>query len=217
MKSLNGKINSGKNSILLLTKRDMKKKKSGKREIIEWAIFLGIFGILFGTGLHTPVFGFIQGLILKTGIIQPSIDETPSERADYNFALVDQDGNKVPFDNFQEKAVFVNLWATWCPPCIAEMPDINDLYNEMNDKGIEFVLISLDDDFQKAKDFVKRKEYDFPVYQLASSLPAVYSSNAIPTTYVLSPEGNIVVTKSGMAKYNTKKFRKFLEELAARQ
>ena len=43
----------------------MKKKKSVKKEIIEWAIFLGIIGFLFGTGLHTPVFGFIQGLILQ--------------------------------------------------------------------------------------------------------------------------------------------------------
>ena len=47
----------------------MKKKKSIKREIIEWAIFLGIIGFLFGTGLHTPVFGFIQGLILNRPII----------------------------------------------------------------------------------------------------------------------------------------------------
>ncbi len=192
----------------------MKKKKSARKEIVEWAIFLGIVGILFGTGLHAPVFGFIQGLILKTGIIQPSIDGTSSERADYNFTLVDQDGNKVPFDTFREKTVFVNLWATWCPPCIAEMPDINELYKEMNTKGIEFVLISLDEDFQKAKDFVKKKGFDFPVYQLASGLPKVYDSNAIPTTYVISPDGNIAVTKSGMAKYNTKKFKQFLEELS---
>ncbi len=191
----------------------MKKKKSIKKEIIEWAIFLGILGFLFGTGLHTPVFGFFQGLILKTGIMQPSIDESSTESADYDFELIDQEGNRKPFTDFKDKVVFVNFWATWCPPCIAEMPDINDLYNEINSDDIVFVLISFDDNFQKARDFVKKKEFDFPIYQLASPLPKVYESNAIPTTYVISPEGKIVVKKSGMAKYNTKKFRDFLEGL----
>jgi thiol-disulfide isomerase/thioredoxin len=191
----------------------MKKKKSIKRDIIEWAIFLGILGFLFGTGLHTPVFGFIQGLVLKTGIMQPSMDKTSTELADYNFALIDQDGNRKPFSDFEDKVVFLNFWATWCPPCIAEMPDINELYKEMNSQGVEFILISFDKDFQKAKDFVQKKEFDFPIYQLASPLPNVYESSAIPTTYVISPEGKIVVSKSGMAKYNTKKFKRFLEEL----
>lgn len=191
----------------------MKKKKSVKREIIEWAIFLGILGFLFGTGLHTPVFGFIQGLILKTGIMQPSIDASDKVAADYNFVLMDAEGQRVPFTEFEDKVVFVNFWATWCPPCVAEMPDIHDLYREMDGKEIEFVLISLDDDFEKAKNFVKKKDFDFPIYQMASSLPSVYESRAIPTTYVISPNGEIVVTKSGMAKYNTKKFKNFLEEL----
>lgn len=191
----------------------MKKKKSIKKEIIEWAVFLGILGFLFGTGLHTPVFGFIQGLILKTGIIQPSIDESNDQLADYNFVLIDQEGNRKSFTDFKDKVVFVNFWATWCPPCIAEMPDIQGLYDEMKGKDIEFVLISYDENFQKAKDFVRKKEFDFPIYQLASPLPGVYESSAIPTTYVISPEGKIVVSKSGMAKYNTDKFKGFLEKL----
>ncbi|MCG8310685.1 MAG: TlpA family protein disulfide reductase [Cytophagales bacterium] len=191
----------------------MKKKKSLKREIIEWIIFLGVIGFLFGTGLHTPVFGFIQGLILKTGVIQPSIDPKETAKADYDFMLVDQKGKHVKFETFEGKVVFVNFWATWCPPCVAEMPDIHDLYNNMKSKDVEFVLISLDDDFQKAKQFVHRKDFEFPIYQLAGPLPPVYESSAIPTTYVISPQGEIVVSKSGMAKYNTKKFRSFLEEL----
>ncbi len=145
--------------------------------------------------------------------MQPSIDESSTGSADYNFVLIDQEGNRKSFTDFKDKVVFVNFWATWCPRYIAQMPDINDLYKEVGSDDIEFVLISFDDNFQKARDFVKKKEFDFPIYQLASPLPKVYESNSIPTTYVISPEGKIVVTKSGMAKYNTKKFRKFLEGL----
>lgn len=191
----------------------MKKKRSVKREIIEWAIFLGILGFLFGTGLHTPVFGFFQGLILKTGIMQPSIDIEEKEAASYNFVLVNEEGEQLPFVQYKNKVVFINFWATWCPPCIAEMPDINDLYQEVNSEDIQFVLISLDDDFQKAINFVEKKGYDFPIYKLGSALPRVYESQAIPTTFVVSPDGEIAVRKSGMAKYNTKKFRNFLSDL----
>jgi len=191
----------------------MKKKKSIKREIIEWGIFLGILAFLFGTGLHTPVFGFFQGLILKTGIMQPSIDEDEVKTASYQFTLVDQQGKMMQFSELKEEVVFINFWATWCPPCIAEMPDIQNLYEEMSAEGIRFIMISLDDDFNKAKTFVNKKEFTFPIYQLASPLPEVYESSAIPTTYVISPEGEIVVSKSGMAKYNTKKFKNYLRQL----
>jgi thiol-disulfide isomerase/thioredoxin len=191
----------------------MKKKKSIKREIIEWGVFLAIIAFLFGTGLHTPVFGFLQGLILKTGIIQPSLETEANIEASYDFVLVDQDGQRKPFSEFREEVVFINFWATWCPPCVAEMPDIQNLYEDMHGAGINFVLISLDDDFQKARNFVEKKDFTFPIYQLGSPLPEVYASSAIPTTYVVSPDGKVVVSKSGMAKYNTKKFKNFLREL----
>ena len=129
----------------------MKRKNKVRREIIEWAVFLGVIAFLFGTGLHTPVFGFIQGLVLKTGIIQPSIDTASDKFADYEFSIADREGNNKSFADFEGEVVFLNIWATWCPPCIAEMPDINDLYNEMNDQQVNFVLVSVDQDFQKAR------------------------------------------------------------------
>lgn len=192
----------------------MSKKKSIKREIIEWVIFFGIIATLYFTGLHTPVLGFMQGLILKTGIIRPSIEKESNIRAIYSFSLINQNGDLVDFKKFQGEPVFINLWATWCPPCIAELPDINNLYNELKGKNIHFFMISLDDDFEKAKRFIDKKGYDFPIYQRASMIPEVFHSNAIPTTFVISPKGMIVVKKSGMAKYNTEEFKNYLIKLS---
>jgi len=193
----------------------MKKKKTLRREIIEWAIFIGIVAFLYGTGLHTPVFGFVQGLILKTGIMQPSLETDDEIAADYDFVLLNEEGQTVPFSEFKNKVVFLNFWATWCPPCIAEMPDIQGLYENVGSDKIAFVLITSDESFQKAKDFIKRKDFNFPIYQLASPLPQSFSHRAIPTTFVISPDGKIVISKSGMAKYNTKKFKSFLKELSS--
>lgn len=204
----------GKNSTLIMREEKMKKKKSTKREIIEWVVFLGVIVILWATGLHTPVMGFIQGLVLKTGIMQPSIDTESGEMADFNMMLSNKDGELHSLREFKGKVVFINIWATWCPPCIAEMPDIHEFYKEMKDENIAFVMLSVDEDFQKALKFVEKKGYDFPVYRMAGPLPIEFESNSIPTTFVISPEGKIVVKKAGMAKYNTEKFK---EQLRAMQ
>jgi thiol-disulfide isomerase/thioredoxin len=196
-----------------MSEAKMKKKKSAKREIIECVVFLGVIVILWATGLHTPVIGFIQGLVLKTGIIQPNIKAEDPTNADYNLMLTDRQGNLKSLKDFEGKVIFMNIWATWCPPCIAEMPDIHNLYQEVKNEDIVFVMLSVDDDLQKAISFVDKRGFEFPVYQLAGPMPVAFESSAIPTTFVISPEGKIVVKRSGMAQYNTKKFREYLLEL----
>jgi peroxiredoxin len=192
-----------------------KKKKSWKRELAEWGVFLGIIAILYTTGLHTPVLGFVQGLVLKTGLVKPDIDAgNHYGQLDDDFDIVDSAGETVSFSAFDGQVVFINFWATWCPPCIAEMPDIQDLYEAMGDQEIKFVIISLDDDFDKAKAFVERKGYTFPIYAPHGALPQVLQSQSIPTTFVIDRQRNIVVKRQGMAKYNSQRFRNYLAKLA---
>ena len=160
--------------------------------------------------LTTEVIGRLQQVVLATGVLSPDLVEE-DVYASYNFQLLDVDGNAVDFDAYEGEVVFMNFWATWCPPCVAEMPDINELYGETGD--VSFVMISLDRDKQKAIDFVQNKGFDFPIYFLNSSLPGIYNVSSIPTTYVLSKEGKVKVTNHGMAKYNSEKFRTLLSQL----
>lgn len=191
------------------------KKKKLRRDLIEWGIIIGIGLILYVTGLHTQVIGTLQGLVLKTGIIQP--DTSPEKiisPAEYGFRLIDGEGNILEGKSLKDKVVFINLWATWCPPCIAEMPDIDRLYGQFKDQEeVRFIMISLDEDFSKAIRFVEKKGFDFEIYQFASPIPDTYQSQVIPTSFVISPEGNIVVKKEGMAKYNSRSFRNFLQSM----
>lgn len=187
-------------------------KKSRKREMIEWTVLITAGAILYFTGLHTEVIGQVQRIVLATGIITPDVEESSETKASYDFQLTDLEGNEVDFSSFRGKTVFLNFWATWCPPCIAEMPDIQDLHDKTKD-DVAFVMISLDEDPEKARKFIKRKEYNFPVYFLNSALPSVYNPRSIPTTYVISPDGKIAVERHGMAKYDTEEFRSFLRTL----
>lgn len=191
-----------------------RKKKSLKRELAEWAMFLGVMGILFVTGWYKDLAAGLQRVVLSTGFVQASAHKKETQvSAAYNFKLRSLDGKVLDFAELKGKTVFLNIWATWCPPCIAEMPDIQALYKEVHSDNIQFVMLSVDDDAQKAAKFIERKGYDFPVYTQLNSLPQVYSSRSIPTTFVISPKGKIVVTHRGMAAYNTQKFKKLLANI----
>lgn len=202
-----------------------KSKKSKKRTWIEYIVIIVIAITLYATGLHTEVIGFMQRGLLATGIMTPKIEtvhqdedkndiasSTATTPADFNLALMDENGNTLSLADFKGKPIFLNMWASWCPPCIAEMPNINKLYKEMGN-DVAFVMVSLDDDFETAKAFNTRKGFDLPIYTLQSNRPLMYQSSTVPTTYVISADGDLMLTHKGMSNYNTSKFKKFLKSI----
>ncbi|MEO9485388.1 MAG: TlpA disulfide reductase family protein [Ekhidna sp.] len=186
-------------------------KQKIRKELIEWIVLITVVGVIYLGGWHTEVLGRMQQVVLSTGLIKPTL-LAEERKASYNFWLEDLKGNRIEFTEFSNEVVFMNFWATWCPPCVAEMPDIYDLYQKQKDQ-VSFVMISLDQDEAKARRFIDRKGFEFPVYFLRSSLPTTYDTHSIPTTYVLSKGGTIKVENHGMAKYNTDSFNKLLTDL----
>ncbi|MGM0460640.1 MAG: redoxin domain-containing protein [Bacteroidota bacterium] len=192
------------------------KKKSGKRGWIELAVIVAIASILYITGLHTEVIGTLQRGLLATGIIQPSYVVEPETMRDAGteFYFAGEDGVTQNLDAYRGKVVFLNVWASWCPPCIAEMPSIESLYEDMQpDDEVAFLLISVDENFEDAKDFINSRDLDLPVYHFRGKDREVFDSDVVPTTYVITPSGKIAMEKKGMAKYDTDNFKEFLDKL----
>ncbi|MBX2844399.1 MAG: TlpA family protein disulfide reductase [Flammeovirgaceae bacterium] len=195
--------------------KPIKKEKSTKREIIELGIIIGIFAFIFLTGLQTEVAGFLQRAVLQTGI-HNSHDEIPNDEqdnADYNFKLIGLDGSYLELEDLKGKVIFMNFWATWCPPCIAEIPNIQELYDNTRNENIVFLMVSTDKNEAKIRKFIEKKGYTIPIYRPASVRPEVFSSNSIPTTFVISPEGKIAYKNIGIANYNTDSFKELLGNL----
>lgn len=190
----------------------MSRKKSVKREITEWVLIIGVSSALYMTGYHKTVISFVQRGLLATGILQPDLSGNQQTEAPFDFKLVSTTGKPVDFAELKGRTIFMNFWATWCAPCLAEMPDIHALYDEMKDE-VEFVMVSVDKSRDKAIRFVENKDYKFPVYFASSPVPKEYKTSSIPTTLVISPDGNIVTRREGMAKYNTEAFRNYLRKL----
>jgi thiol-disulfide isomerase/thioredoxin len=127
-------------------------------------------------------------------------------------ALVNSAGEKVSLSSLKGKKVFVNLWATWCPPCVAEMPSIQELYNKTNNENTAFVLISFDKNFETAKNWTRQKNYSMPIYAADSELPELFQVQGIPTTFIFNEEGNLIFSKVGSENYAGSKFLKMMSE-----
>ena len=121
------------------------------------------------------------------------------------------DGKQIEFAKINDKPVFINVWATWCPPCIAELPSIIDLYNDYKDK-VNFVLVS-NESSQQIKNFVSNKQYPEEIFFINNNLPGDFYSKSIPASFIIDGKGHIIVNKKGAARWNSSKVKNLLEDL----
>lgn len=114
--------------------------------------------------------------------------------------LNDLNGQPVDMDQYQGKILLLNLWATWCRPCIAEMPDLIEMEQSLSD---DFVLIAAsDEDLTKINRFLEKRPFALNILQLETSMDqlGVYS---LPTTLVIGREGELLETLVGAHEWNS--------------
>jgi cytochrome c biogenesis protein CcmG, thiol:disulfide interchange protein DsbE len=116
-----------------------------------------------------------------------------------NFTLTDIQGQKVQLSDYKGKVVLVNAWATWCPPCRAEMPDINAYYQAHQTDGFMVLAINAGDPLDKAASFAQSNNLAFPVL-LDSNLSLLNSMGIhdFPTSIVIGRDGRVKHVQVGM-------------------
>lgn len=147
------------------------------------------------------------------GSFSPSVNnEEDRARIDsYQWRLVDIEGIPFDFEKAKGKVVLVNFWATWCPPCVAEMPSLQELYDDYGDK-VAFLFVT-NDAKEKVAPFMEEKGYTLPIFHETSKAPDQLVSRSIPATYLIDKEGNIVIDKVGAANWNSDKVRSTIDAL----
>lgn len=157
----------------------------------------------------------MQGL-MQVGLFKPHT-ETSAEGKKIDLEGIvfrDAQGNRIDLGDLKGKVIFLNFWATWCPPCQAEMPSVNKLYAQYKtDKNVVFLFVDADGDFTKSKKFLDRKKYDLPVYSIGGNIPKEIFEGSLPTTVVFDKEGRISYKGEGAANYADQKFIDFIEKL----
>ncbi len=137
--------------------------------------------------------------------------EDQTQLTPFTYQLADLNGTPTPIDIGKGKVTFLSYWATWCPPCIAELPSIEKLYAHYG-KQVQFILLT-NEDPEPVTRFLEKKGYDLPVFNPRMPAPEVLSSASIPTNYLIDGKGKIIIKETGAADWDSKKVREVLEGL----
>jgi len=171
--------------------------------------------IIFIVLIAAIIYPNSRAWILRQLAFAPSVKTEANSPilSSYNWNLKGLNASDVNFTALKGKVIFVNFWATWCPPCRAEMPLIQKLYNDYKDR-VHFVFVTTDDK-QKVNSYFQEHDLNLPTYNMLSRDPTEFTTRSIPATYIVSKNGKIVVSTVGAADWNSKKIRKLLEKLLA--
>lgn len=111
------------------------------------------------------------------------------------FNAMDFKGNQIDLSKYRGNIVILDFWATWCDPCLEAFPKVKNMYNKFKDKGVQFIGVSLDDDIENVRGFVKQEKVEWPQLfdgkRWKGVLPGLYRVNIIPTMFVIDRESKI--------------------------
>jgi len=147
----------------------------------------------------------------KPEVRKPDIRSTG---AVYDWSLTDRNGRIVPFSTFKGKTVFLNIWATWCPPCVQEIPSIDKLAAMESLKDVVFLGVTVDEEEDDIRKFVASQKPRFRVVRPLDAIPEVFQTDGIPATFIIGPTGEIEMSHVGSAAWDAPEIVALLEHLS---
>ena len=137
----------------------------------------------------------------------------PVGRWDFDMSAQDVKGNRRDFADFSGKVLVLNFWATWCGPCVAEMPSLSRLREATSDVEVALACVTREP-VAKVRAFLDKREFDLPIYVLDGDVPECFKSRGIPATFVLDKKGTIVLRHFGAAAWDDESVVGFIRGLA---
>ena len=161
-------------------------KRIVKRAII-YVMLIMIIGIVFI--LPEPVCSSeVNELITSLGITS-----LPEGKTAPDFTLENLNGKEVSLSDYRGRLVFLNFWATWCPPCRSEMPSMEKLYQKFRDEDFVILAVDLRESQNTVKDFARDYKLNFSILlDSTGKIGDTYGVRAIPTTYLINPQGKLI-------------------------
>lgn len=156
--------------------------------------------------------------LMTVGLFQPDVtlvNKSASPKRLPVITFVDREGDTLRLADLQGKVVFINFWATWCPPCLAEMPGIKQLYDHFkSNPKVVFITVDVDQQLARSGVFLRDHNWNLPLYMTTGSLPSMLSSSSIPFTAIFDRYGNLVYRHEGTADYSSDKMVMFIKKLS---
>ena len=160
---------------------------------------------------------YLNEVIEAPKLEAPSSEDMKVSTIDFESNMLqfsDLDNNIFTIQNFKGKNLFINYWATWCNPCLAEMPYMAELYeNYQNQDDLIFLYLSREK-LDTIKNYIPKDESlkNLPIYKIVTD-DEFFATSGIPTTFIVNSKGEVVVKDVGSAFWNDESVFKFLDQL----
>ena len=190
----------------------MKAKENQKNRKVSFQSLVIIFLIVI-------LFGILILLQTKDSFYNPSSGSGPENGLPApNFSLPDLDGQMVSLADYKGKVVLLNIWATWCPPCLEEMPSMEKLYQELKGEGFEILAVSIDESgAQDVLPFIKKHKLSFPALtDSKGTLKNLYQTTGIPESFIIDKDGILVEKMIGPRNWAIPEAIRFFRNLIRR-
>lgn len=128
-----------------------------------------------------------------------------------SWSFYDMKGTPISFASLDDKPVFLNIWASWCPPCVGELPSIKSLHQKYGDR-VHFVLLS-NEEPEVIDQFSSRHNYDMLPFYYYRTIPSDFSSPSIPATFIINRDHKVLVNKKGAADWDSDRVEKLLDSM----
>jgi thiol-disulfide isomerase/thioredoxin len=174
-------------------------------------VVVGVLGLLGLIAVSVAVFARSMRRRLDERLKPPPL---PVESWDYALEALDLAGAPVPFSRYAGRVLVLNFWATWCGPCLAEMPSLQRLQAATADLDVAFACLSPEKP-DAVRGFVAKRGLSLPVFLYRGEAPAPFRGRAIPATFILDRAGRIVMRHIGAARWDDPGVVAFVRGLAA--
>lgn len=167
----------------------------------QWAknlVFFGILSLLFFTDLGT----WISIQFTKLTLDEPAYIEFSPEAESlyqYDIRMVDAQDSETALRQFEGEFVFLNMWASWCVPCMAEFTGLKDLQSAV--PGLRMVVLNIEE-AAPFEQYMQKNKYDLPFYRVVTPLPHGLTAPALPASYIIDEEGRVVYHYLGAADWS---------------
>lgn len=154
--------------------------------------------------------------LLKRHQVEPADASEIAERKPIqDFILTDVSGAKKKLSDFRGNVVILSFWASWCEPCLAELPTFAEIERKYRDKGLRVIPINVDDDEQGktfAKEFWPKKNISFPsYYDMTKDLANLFEVDILPSSFVIDREGRLVFSSAGASDWSSTDTQNLIE------
>ena len=159
-----------------------KDRKLNLQALVIIFLIVILFGILILLQTKDSFYNVSSGSQVAKGLPAP------------NFSLPDLDGKMVSLSDYRGKVVLLNIWATWCPPCVEEMPSMEKLYQELQGEGLEILAVSIDESgAQDVLPFMQKHKLSFPALtDTKGTIKSLYQTTGVPESFIIDKDGILV-------------------------